>query len=164
MISDFTENKVVSEDRFKLQIKNWQKEGSKIVFSNGCFDILHAGHVDYLEKARHLGDKLVVGLNSDASVKSIKGKGRPLVSEVARAKVLAALQFVDLVTLFKEDTPHRLIEITLPDILVKGDDYSISEIVGADIVENNGGKVETIPLLKGYSTSALIDKIINKNK
>lgn len=164
MISDFTENKIVSEDRFGLQIKTWQNEGFKIVFSNGCFDILHAGHVDYLEKARHFGDKLVIGLNSDASVKRIKGKGRPVVSENARAKVLAALQFVDLVTLFEEDTPLRLIEKILPDILVKGNDYRISEIIGAGTVEKNGGKVETIPLLEGFSTSDVINEIINKNK
>ncbi len=159
-----TINKIVPLNKFVLQVKNWQQEGLKVVFSNGCFDILHPGHVDYLERARKLGDKLVIGLNSDASVRRIKGDGRPIVAEEGRAKVLAALQFVDLITLFDEDTPLRLIENTIPDILVKGNDYSTSQIVGADIVINKGGKVETIRLVEGYSTTLLMNKIIKNKK
>ncbi len=129
------------------------------MFSNGCFDILHLGHIDYLEKARSLGDKLVIGLNSDKSVKKLKGENRPVNNEEARARMLAALSFVDGITVFEEDTPKELIDMLLPDILVKGSDYNIENIVGAKTVLANGGKVETIDLVNGYSTTNIIDKI-----
>jgi rfaE bifunctional protein nucleotidyltransferase chain/domain len=140
-------------------VNQWKLQGQTIVFTNGCFDILHIGHVDYLEKARNLGDKLVLGLNTDHSIRRIKGETRPIVEENARARVIAALGFVDAVVLFDEDTPLRLIQTIKPDILVKGDDYTIKNIIGADFVIENGGKVETIPLVKGFSTSNIIEKI-----
>lgn len=141
------------------QVASWQATGQKIVFTNGCFDILHLGHVDYLEKARHLGDRLLVGINTDNSVRKLKGPTRPVVDEYARSRVIASLAFVDLVILFEEDTPLCLIESLKPDILVKGDDYTINTIVGADFVIKHGGEVKTISLVNGFSTSHLINKI-----
>lgn len=129
------------------------------MFTNGCFDIVHLGHIDYLEKARALGDRLVLGLNTDASVSRIKGPLRPVVNEYARSRLMAAMAFIDLVVLFDEPTPKELIEAIRPDILVKGDDYTVATIVGADFVLANGGSVETIPLVKGYSTTSLIERI-----
>ncbi|MFN3403280.1 MAG: D-glycero-beta-D-manno-heptose 1-phosphate adenylyltransferase [Cytophagaceae bacterium] len=140
-------------------IAEWKKCNQKVVFSNGCFDILHVGHVDYLEKARALGDRLVMGLNTDSSIKRIKGPERPVNDENSRSRILAALEFVDAVILFDEDTPFELIKAIKPDILVKGDDYTIDKIIGADIVMENGGEVKTISLVKGYSTSNVIEKI-----
>lgn len=148
---------MLREDAVKA-VSKWKGSG-KVVFTNGCFDILHAGHVDYLEKARNFGDKLVVGLNTDSSVKRLKGTSRPVNPELARARVLAALEFVDAVVLFPEDTPLELIMSIRPDILVKGADYDIKNIVGADFVLNNGGRVETVPLTDGFSTSGIIGKI-----
>lgn len=139
----------------------WKSNGLKIAFTNGCFDILHFGHVDYLEKAKGLADKLVVGLNTDASIKRIKGESRPIVDQVSRSRVMAALAFVDAVVLFDEDTPLKLIQSVKPDVLVKGNDYNICNIVGADFVMSYGGKVDTVPLIEGYSTSKIIEKIQN---
>ncbi len=133
--------------------------GMKVVFTNGCFDIIHAGHVTYLSKARALGDCLVVGLNSDVSVKSIKGPDRPVNNERARAAVLSALACVDHVVLFQEDTPLDLIRCIRPDILVKGGDWAVGDIVGADVVRSSGGQVLTIPFEDGFSTTAIIDRI-----
>lgn len=155
-----TSQKIVSRDEAARQVAAWHDEGNRVVFTNGCFDIVHLGHIDYLEKARALGDKLVLGLNTDASVSCIKGPLRPVVNEQARARLMAALQFVDLVTLFDEPTPLELIEMLWPDVLVKGDDYTVDTIVGADFVLGNGGRVETITLVPGYSTSSLIQKIV----
>ncbi len=154
-----TSDKIQSLENALSTIARWKTEEQAVVFTNGCFDILHVGHVDYLEKARAQGDKLVVGLNTDASVRRIKGETRPIVNESSRSRVMAALAFVDLVVLFDENTPKSLIEAIKPDILVKGDDYSVATIVGADFVIANGGKVETIPLVKGFSTSGIIEKI-----
>jgi len=134
-------------------------ENKTVVFTNGCFDLIHAGHVIYLFDAKSYGDVLVVGLNSDDSVKRLKGKNRPLNKENDRAVVLSALEPVDYVTIFDEDTPYELIQILKPDVLVKGGDYNHDTIVGADIVEENGGKVVVVPLLDGRSTSAIIEKI-----
>ncbi len=142
-------------------IKKWQNDNQKIVFTNGCFDIVHLGHIDYLEKAQKLGNKLILGLNTDASVKRLKGDLRPVVNEYARSRMMAAFSFVDAVVLFDEPTPKEIIEIICPDILVKGDDYTVQNIVGADFVLANGGKVETIALVEGYSTSKIIEKIKN---
>jgi rfaE bifunctional protein nucleotidyltransferase chain/domain len=136
-----------------------QARGMKVVFTNGCFDIIHAGHVTYLGKARALGDCLVVGLNSDVSVKSIKGPDRPVNNERARATVLSALACVDHVVLFDEDTPLGLIERLRPDVLVKGGDWAVEDIVGADMVKSSGGQVFTIPFEDGFSTTSLIEKI-----
>ena len=140
-------------------IKKWQNDNQKIVFTNGCFDIVHLGHIDYLEKAQKLGHKLVLGLNTDASVRRLKGDLRPVVNEYARSRMMAAFSFVDAVVLFDELTPKEIIEIICPNILVKGDDYTVQNIVGADFVLANGGKVETIALVEGYSTSKIIEKI-----
>jgi len=157
-----TSEKIRSQDAMKAQVLEWQNQGLKVVFTNGCFDILHLGHIDYLEKARQLGDRLVVGLNADNSVRKLKGENRPVNPENARSRMLAALSFVDGVTVFSEDTPKQLIEQLIPDILVKGSDYSIETIVGADIVLKHGGKVETIDLVSGYSTTNIIEKIKDK--
>ena len=156
-----TIDKIVSLSQGIKQANDWKKLKIKVVFSNGCFDILHAGHVEYLEKARQKGDKLIVGLNSDRSVSELKGPSRPVVDEISRSRILASLEFVDLVVIFDELTPIKLIESIRPDILVKGKDYEISNIVGADFVLQNGGKVETIELTKGFSTTNVIGKIKN---
>ncbi len=136
-------------------------EGRRVVFTNGVFDLLHRGHVEYLQKARELGDLLVIGLNSDSSVHAIKGPRRPLVPQEDRAAVLAALECVDKVVLFDEETPARLIEALLPDVLVKGADYTVEQIAGADAVRRNGGRVATIELTPGRSTSGLIKRIVS---
>lgn len=154
-----TESKILTRDQAIQQAKRWHAEGKQLVFTNGCFDIVHLGHIDYLEKARNLGDRLILGLNTDASVSCIKGPLRPVVNEYARARLMAALEFVDAVTLFDEPTPLELIEAVQPDILVKGDDYSVANIVGADFVLGRGGRVETISLVPGYSTTKLIERI-----
>lgn len=133
---------------------------SGVVFTNGCFDLLHPGHVDYLQRARALGSFLVVGLNSDASVRRIKGPTRPINSGQARALVLAGLGCVDSIVFFEEDTPLELIKCIAPHVLVKGGDWSIEQIVGRDVVEAQGGQVFSIPLLPGYSTTSIIEKIL----
>lgn len=130
-----------------------------VVFTNGCFDVVHRGHVEYLEAARQLGSRLVVGLNSDDSVRRLKGPGRPLVGEADRARVLLGLRSVDIVTVFDEDTPRALIAALLPDVLVKGGDYAPDQIVGREEVEAAGGEVVVIPFIEGYSTSALVERI-----
>ncbi len=140
------------------KINNWKKEGKKIVFTNGCFDIIHAGHVDYLEKAKSLGDVLVVGLNSDESIKRIKGPERPINIQEHRKRVLEALKPVDLVIVFDEDTPERLIKEIKPDVLVKGGDWKIENIVGADFVKSYGGEVKTIDFVYDISTTKIIQK------
>jgi D-glycero-beta-D-manno-heptose 1-phosphate adenylyltransferase len=150
-------SKIYSWDHLRKQLAIWRFKGQKIVFSNGCFDVLHLGHIEYLAKARDLGDILIIGLNSDDSVRRIKGAHRPVYNEDARAITLAALSFVDGVILFSEDTPHELISFIQPDILVKGKDYEGKEIVGSDIVKSRGGKVITIELTKGYSTTHTIE-------
>ena len=154
-----TAQKIFSQEALAHQVKKWQAQGEKVVFTNGCFDIVHLGHIDYLEKARALGDRLVVGINSDASVKRLKGKNRPVIEEYARLRMIAAMAFVDAVCLFDEDTPKSLIEKISPDILTKGSDYTPENIVGADFVMAKGGEVKTIDLVEGFSTSKIIDKI-----
>lgn len=144
--------------------KRLKAEGKKLVFSNGCFDILHAGHVDYLNKARECGDALVVALNSDKSVRSIKGENRPIVPENERAFILANLKCVDFVTFFDEDTPFEIISEIIPDILVKGEDWTIDKIVGRDIVESNGGKVERIKFVNAQSTTNIIQTVLERYK
>lgn len=157
-----TADKIFQDKKaLKKQIDLWKNQGFEVVFTNGCFDLLHLGHVDYLEKAKSLGDKLVVALNTDYSVKKLKGEKRPVNDEYARSRVMAALSFVDAVILFDEETPFDLISQVLPDILVKGKDYSIDNIVGANVVIENGGRVETIDLVDGYSTTKTIEKMFN---
>ena len=154
-----TESKILTREQAIQQADLWRAEGQQLVFTNGCFDIVHLGHIDYLEKARNLGQRLILGLNTDASVSCIKGPLRPVVNEYARARLMAALEFVDIVTFFSEPTPLELIEAVRPDVLVKGDDYTVATIVGADFVLGRGGRVDTIALVPGYSTSKLIERI-----
>ena len=142
--------------------KKWRRQKKKFVFTNGCFDIIHAGHIRYLETAKKKGDILVVGMNSDSSMTRIKGKGRPINPQQDRAEVLAGLEAVDYVVIFDEDDPGSLISYILPDILVKGSDWKPGKIIGADIVKANRGKVIRIPLYKGRSTSKIIRKIKSK--
>ena len=151
-------DKILDDNSLEERLKLWRKEGKTIVFSNGCFDILHRGHVEYLSKAADLGDKLIIGLNTDDSVKRLKGPSRPVNDEKARAVVLAGLEFVDAVVFFEEDTPYNLIKDVQPDILVKGNDYKAEDIVGYDIVTAKGGKVETIELVNGFSTTKILEK------
>ncbi|MCX7929864.1 MAG: D-glycero-beta-D-manno-heptose 1-phosphate adenylyltransferase [Chlorobi bacterium] len=150
---------ILSRDELVKRLKSLRAEGKRIVFTNGCFDILHRGHVAYLAAARALGDVLIVGLNSDASVRRLKGAWRPINSEDDRAAVLDALRAVDFVTIFEEDTPAALIELIEPDILVKGGDYAPDAVIGADTVRSRGGQVVIVPLLPGRSTSAVVAKI-----
>ena len=139
-----------------------KRDGKRIVFTNGCFDILHIGHVRYLKSARGLGDILVIGLNSDVSVRKIKGDKRPIVPQAERAEVLYSVRFVDYVIIFNEPDPYNTIAAVKPDILVKGGDWSIDNIVGRDIVESYGGKVQTIPFIEGASSSRIIEDIMKK--
>ena len=160
VFTDKIESKIFTLEELLKRIKFWRTLGDKIVFTNGCFDILHAGHVEYLAAARALGDALIIGLNSDASVRRLKGPDRPVCCEEDRAAVLSALQVVDGVTLFNEDTPEELIGALLPDILVKGADWAVEQIAGARAVIDHGGSVLTVPLLEGRSTTGIIEKII----
>ena len=148
-----------NERQLQQKLHYWRFTGNRIVFTNGCFDILHAGHTDYLARAADLGDILLVGLNTDSSVRLIKGANRPVNPEEARATVMASLSFVDAVVLFDDDTPISLIRQIKPDILVKGDDYKNREIAGADFIRSRKGEVVTLPLLKGFSTTSIIKKI-----
>ena len=155
-------NKIKKQLNLKTIVATLKKHKKTIVFTNGCFDILHLGHIRYLEAAKRLGDVLVVGLNSDSSVRKIK-PGRPINNQESRAGVLTALECVDFITIFNQDTPLKLIKLFKPDILVKGADWKEEDIVGADFVQSYGGKVKTIKYLKGYSTTSLIEKIIASN-
>ena len=152
-------NKLLSREALETKLAEWRSARETIVFTNGCFDILHRGHVEYLAQAADLGDKLIVGLNTDASVKRLKGESRPVNDEKSRALLLSALQFVDAVVFFDEDTPYELIKQVQPDILVKGNDYKPEEIVGYDIVTAKGGKVLTIDLVEGFSTTNIIKRL-----
>ena len=154
-----TETKIKNTENLLYTVQQWKQDKQRIVFTNGCFDILHLGHIDYLEKSALLGDKLIVAVNTDLSVRKLKGATRPLNDEYSRTRLLAALGFVDAVILFGEETPIELIQKISPAILVKGDDYQIKQIVGGDFVQKNGGEVKTVPLVKGYSTTNLIQKI-----
>jgi rfaE bifunctional protein nucleotidyltransferase chain/domain len=156
--------KILTWEEAAKQIAHIQGEGKKVVFTNGCFDIVHLGHVDYLEKARNLGDFLVVGINSDRSIADIKGPSRPVVAEISRCRVMASFGFVDAVVVFDQPTPLDLIQTLKPDVLTKGQDYTVSNIVGANFVIGRGGKVETIPLVVGFSTSLIINKILSQPK
>ena len=151
--------KIVTTEMLCSIISRWEFKSEKVVFTNGCFDLLHQGHVDYLSKAADLGTKLVVGVNTDFSVRRLgKDKNRPLQDQDSRALIIAALNFVDLVILFDEDTPFQLIEQVKPHVLVKGSDYKIEQIVGHDLVTKRGGSVTTIEFLKGFSTSNIVAK------
>ena len=155
-----TSHKVVDWEAAARWVKELQAQGQKVVFTNGCFDLLHVGHVRYLEEARALGDALIIGVNTDLSVARLnKGPGRPFTPEADRARVLAACACVDRVVLFGEDTPLALITLLAPDILVKGGDYQLDEIVGLEVVLARGGRVVALPFVPGYSTTRIIDRI-----
>jgi len=153
------QRKIKSASALAQVVRRAKSRGLTVVFTNGCYDLLHAGHVSLLERAKQYGDRLIVAINSDRSVRALKGSHRPVVSEHDRALLLAAFEHVDYVTVFDEPTPQRLIERLQPDVLIKGADWGPGKIVGRDVVEKGGGRVVRIPLLKGYSTSGLIERI-----
>lgn len=161
---DIIESKIYTTETLKKAIALWRFADKKIVFTNGCFDLLHLGHIDYLSKAADMGSILIVGLNTDASVSRLKGANRPLNNENSRLHILASLFFINGVILFDEPTPYELIKMVAPDILVKGGDYNVEAIVGYDIVKENGGEIRTIPFVPGYSTSAIEQKIIDSSR
>lgn len=154
------EQKIVQKDSLISLIKDWKDNNQKIVFTNGCFDILHVGHITYLLKAADFGNKLVIGLNSDSSVKKLKGEDRPINNQNSRALCLAALECVNAICFFTEETPIELIKLVNPDYLVKGGDYKIENIVGYNEVTDYGGSVVTIPFVNGYSSSKIINKLL----
>jgi len=162
--SEIIESKIYkSAVEFFPKLREWNQSSKKVVFTNGCFDLIHRGHIDSLSKAAALGDRLIVGLNSDVSVKILKGPNRPLIDQNSRAILVASLFMVDAVILFNEETPYELIKAIIPDVLVKGSEYQIEEIAGFDVVLAAGGQVERIELTEGFSTSDLIQKIIASN-
>ncbi|HEX8888321.1 MAG TPA: D-glycero-beta-D-manno-heptose 1-phosphate adenylyltransferase [Pyrinomonadaceae bacterium] len=156
--------KIVSIDELRRERARLREEGKRLVFTNGCFDILHVGHTRYLRAARELGDALLVAINSDRSVRELKGPGRPIMNESERAEMLAALGAVDYVTIFDDTSPRSLIAEILPDVLVKGGDYNLDEIHGREEVEAAGGQVLSLPFIEGASTSSIIEKIVNSEK
>ena len=143
-------------------LNKWRLNGDKIVFTNGCFDLIHLGHLEILARSADLGNKLIVGINSDMSIKKIKGNSRPIIEEDSRAKQLAAIEFIDAVILFNEDTPYDLINILKPDVLTKGGDYKKNDIVGNQLINKEQGEVVIIPLTQGYSTTSILEKIKNE--
>jgi D-glycero-beta-D-manno-heptose 1-phosphate adenylyltransferase len=157
-------SKLFDLDSLKHQIAIWRFQSKIIVFTNGCFDLLHLGHIDYLSKASDEGDILIVGVNTDESTSRLKGPHRPINNETQRSMILASLSFVDAVVLFNEDTPYELIKTVKPNVLIKGSDYRAKDIVGADVVQNSGGTVKTIELLAGYSTTLTEKKIMLAKK
>lgn len=160
---DVIKEKIITDETLNPLLTYWRLKDNRIVFTNGCFDILHRGHIEYLSRTASLGDIVLVGLNSDRSVRKIKGNDRPLQDEYSRALVMASLKQVTGVYLFDEETPYNLISRVKPDVLVKGGDYSEENIVGADVVKENGGEVVTIDFVEGYSTSGLIEKLQKTN-
>lgn len=158
------EEKLLSPNNLEETILKWKENNDKIVFTNGCFDLLHPGHIAYLYEAACLGNKLIIGLNTDKSVKKLKGETRPVNNEYSRAILLAAMFFIDAIILFDEETPLQLINKIKPDVLVKGGDYTIENIVGAKETLELGGKVEVLSFLEGYSSSAIIEKIKKENR
>lgn len=156
--------KVFEYSEIEDQVQKWRDQGKKIVFTNGCFDILHRGHIESLQIAKSYGDILIVGLNSDRSVRSVKGKDRPFVSQDDRAYMLSQLMFVDAICIFDDDTPIELLKKIRPDILTKGGDYTLDGVVGRDMVEKWGGKVMTVALIEGRSTTSIIEKIVQSVK
>ncbi len=157
-------NKIFTIDNLLVTIELWRANNEQVVFTNGCFDIIHQGHIDYLSKAADLGNRLIIGVNTDRSVSAIKGIHRPIQDEYSRMMILAAMEFVDAVILFDEDTPINLINAIIPDKLVKGSDYKPADIVGYQTVVENGGSVETIDFLEGFSTSNIEKKILLSSK
>ncbi|PTS95921.1 D-glycero-beta-D-manno-heptose 1-phosphate adenylyltransferase [Pedobacter sp. HMWF019] len=161
-LQQLTEEKIFTRQNIRQQIEKWKAEGQKIVFTNGVFDLLHIGHISYLLKTASFGNKLIIGLNADSSVKRLKGDKRPINTESSRAILLAAMFFTDAIIIFDEDTPLNLIKDVLPDVLVKGADYKIGDIVGGKEVQENGGEVRVVDFVSGYSSTNLIQKISGK--
>ncbi len=159
MHTDRIRNKIFGRTALAAQCNEWRRQGRKIVFTNGCFDILHKGHLEILTRSAEFGDILVVALNTDASVKKLKGEQRPVNNEDFRTWMMASLEIVDAVILFDEQTPAELIESITPDIIVKGGDYTVDQVVGAEHVISHGGEVRIIPIVKGYSTTGIIEAI-----
>ena len=152
-------SRIYSLSDLKILSDKWKEKGEKIVFTNGCFDLVHRGHVEVLANTADLGDRLIIGLNSDSSIKDLKGENRPIIDETSRAILLASLQFVDAIVFFSEETPHKLIETLVPDILAKGGDYKVTEIAGHEVVLENGGEVILVPFIDGFSSTNLVEKI-----
>ena len=152
-------SKIYTLSDLKIQSDKWKENGDKVVFTNGCFDLVHRGHVEVLANTADLGDRLIIGLNSDSSIQELKGENRPIIDENSRAILLASLQFVDAIVLFSEETPRNLIETIVPNILAKGGDYKVREIVGHEVVLENGGEVILVPFIDSFSTSNIVDKI-----
>lgn len=161
---DIVKRKILDLNQLKHSVYRWRFLSKKIVFTNGCFDILHLGHVDYLSKASDLGDILILGVNSDASTSRLKGPNRPINNEEQRSILLASMHLVDAVVIFDDPTPLELIKMVRPDVLVKGSDYNLSNIVGADVVQSYNGQVKTIEFLPGYSTTLIEQRIISGKK
>lgn len=157
------DSKILIEPAVLELVSKWRKEGLKLVFTNGCFDILHEGHVRYLNEASNLGDRLIVGLNADASVSRLKGPHRPINPQHSRAYVLAGLECVSAVIVFEDDTPLKLIQLIVPDVLVKGGDWEVNQIVGSDFVIQQGGQVFSLPFYNGFSTTSIEEKIKNQS-
>ncbi len=157
--TELIKTKIYSTQALKTKLNFWRFKDKKIVFTNGCFDLLHLGHIDYLSKASDFGDVLIIGLNTDKSVSKLKGSGRPITNEKSRSAILASLFFVDAIVLFDEETPLKLIEMIQPDVLIKGSDYKTEEIIGYNIVKAKGGQIITIDFLPGYSTTSIENKI-----
>ena len=154
-------NKIYSLEELENNVNAWRQAGEEVVFTNGCFDIIHKGHIEVLARTADLGTKFIVGLNSDSSIQKLKGKNRPIIQQQSRAILLASFSFVDAVILFSEETPINLISTLLPDVLAKGGDYEISTIVGHKVVQENGGQVILVPFVDGFSSTTIIDKIKN---
>ena len=160
--NSFTDYKITAFSEIAEQVRNWRKAGRSLVFTNGCFDLLHAGHIRYLQTAAAFADIFILGLNSDSSVRKLKGASRPIMSQADRALLLSALAAIDCVVIFDEETPARLIETVLPDVLVKGGDYIAEDIVGYETVTKNGGKVEVVSFVEGKSTTAIVNLIMEQ--
>lgn len=152
-------SKIYSLSDLKIQSDKWKENGEKIVFTNGCFDLVHRGHIEVLANTADLGDKLIIGLNSDSSIKELKGENRPIMDEISRSILLASLQFVDAIVFFSEETPYKLIETLIPDVLAKGGDYKVTEIAGNGVVLENGGEVILFPFIDGVSSTKIVEKI-----
>ena len=158
-----TQFKILSLQELVVQVGDWRRGQKRIVFTNGCFDLLHVGHIVLFEHCRRFGDKVIVGINTDRSVRKLKGPSRPLVSEQQRARVLAALTAIDAVVIFDQTTPLELVLTLRPDVLVKGGDYSESTIVGAREVRSWGGNVEIVPIVEGFSTTQIVNKVMHES-
>ena len=156
----FTDHKIISLDGIGSRVRSWRRESLRLVFTNGCFDILHSGHVRYLQTAASFGDILLLGLNSDSSVRKLKGSRRPIMTQADRAYLLSAIEAIDCIVVFDEATPARLIQSVIPDVLVKGGDYLPEDVVGYDTVTENGGIVEIVPYVEGKSTSGIVNSIL----